>query len=53
VSRSDFVDVLLGAARRAGRDVQILENRGPSADHPVNIHCPETDYLKCLIGRVL
>lgn len=53
VSRSDFVDVLLGAARRAGRDLQILENRGPSADHPVNIHCPETDYLKCLIGRVL
>jgi len=53
VSRSDFVDVLLGAARRAGRDVQILENRGPSPDHPVNIHCPETDYLKCLIGRVL
>ena len=53
VSRSDFVDVLLGAARRAGRDLQILENRGPSADHPVNIHCPETDYLKCMIGRVL
>jgi 23S rRNA (cytosine1962-C5)-methyltransferase len=44
---------LLGAARRAQRDVQILEIRGASADHPVNIHCPETDYLKCVIARVL
>lgn len=53
VSRSEFVDVLLGAARRAGRDLQILENRGAAADHPVNIHCPETDYLKCIVARVI
>lgn len=52
VSRSDFIDVLLGAARRAGKDMQILENRGAAADHPVSIHCPETDYLKCIIARV-
>lgn len=53
VGRSDFLDVLLGAARRASRNLQILENRGAAADHPVNIHCPETDYLKCIIARVL
>jgi 23S rRNA (cytosine1962-C5)-methyltransferase len=53
VARWEFLDVLLGAARRAQRDVQILEIRGASADHPVNIHCPETDYLKCVIARVL
>lgn len=53
VSRSEFMDVLLGAARRAGRDLQILENRGAAADHPVNIHCQESDYLKCIIARVL
>jgi 23S rRNA (cytosine1962-C5)-methyltransferase len=47
------MDVLLGAARRAGRDMQILENRGAAADHPVNIHCQESDYLKCIIARVL
>ena len=52
VGRSDFLDVLLGSARRAGKDLQILENRGAGADHPVNIHCPETDYLKCIIARV-
>jgi 23S rRNA (cytosine1962-C5)-methyltransferase len=53
VGRWEFLDVLLGAARRAQRDMQILEIRGASADHPVNIHCPETDYLKCVIARVL
>jgi 23S rRNA (cytosine1962-C5)-methyltransferase len=52
VGRSDFLNVLLGSARRAGKDLQILENRGAGADHPVNIHCPETDYLKCIIARV-
>lgn len=53
VDRSEFLDVLLGAARRAGRDLQILENRGAASDHPVNIHCQESDYLKCIIARAL
>jgi 23S rRNA (cytosine1962-C5)-methyltransferase len=53
VNRSDFVQMLYGVALRAGRDLQILENRGASPDHPVSIHCPETDYLKCVIARVL
>ncbi len=53
VSRPDFLDTLLGVAKRLGRDVQILEQRGAAADHPVNIHCPETDYLKCVICRIL
>lgn len=53
VDRWEFLDVLRGSARRAQRDMQILEIRGASADHPVNIHCPETDYLKCVIARVL
>jgi 23S rRNA (cytosine1962-C5)-methyltransferase len=53
VSRSDFGEMLYGVATRVGRDLQILENRGASPDHPVSIHCPETDYLKCLIARVL
>lgn len=53
VSRSDFVSMLYGVATRVGRDMQILENRGAAPDHPVSIHCPETDYLKCVIARVL
>lgn len=53
VTRGDFLDMLHGVAVRVRRDLQILENRGPSPDHPTSIHCPETDYLKCIIARVL
>jgi 23S rRNA (cytosine1962-C5)-methyltransferase len=53
VSREDFREMLLGVSTRSRREIQILENRGASADHPVAISCPETDYLKCMIARVL
>jgi 23S rRNA (cytosine1962-C5)-methyltransferase len=53
VSRSDFRDMLLGVSRHSGREIQILEQRGAAADHPMLITCPETDYLKCFICRVL
>jgi 23S rRNA (cytosine1962-C5)-methyltransferase len=53
VARGDFLDMLHGVAVRVRRDLQILENRGASPDHPTSIHCPETDYLKCIIARVL
>jgi 23S rRNA (cytosine1962-C5)-methyltransferase len=35
------------------REVQILERRGPSADHSVSASCLESHYLKCLITRVV
>jgi 23S rRNA (cytosine1962-C5)-methyltransferase len=35
------------------RDVQFLERRGPAPDHPVAATCLESNYLKCLIGRVI
>ena len=53
VSRESFREMLQGVSVRARRDLQILENRGAAADHPVAIHCPETDYLKCVIARVV
>jgi 23S rRNA (cytosine1962-C5)-methyltransferase len=53
VSRSDFRDVLLGVSKQAGREIQILEQRGAASDHPSIVTVPETDYLKCLICRVL
>jgi len=52
VDRSRFGDMLKGACRRSHRDLQILEERGAAADHPVRLSCPETHYLKCLIGVV-
>jgi 23S rRNA (cytosine1962-C5)-methyltransferase len=53
VSHEQFVDTLARVSLDAGRHVQILEARGPSADHPASIHCLETDYLKCYLCRVV
>lgn len=32
--------------------IQLIEQRGPSRDHPVSVHCLESSYLECLICRV-
>lgn len=52
VTREDFLLMLSGAAQKSGRDVQVLEQRGAPTDHPVNVSCLETEYLKCFICRV-
>jgi len=46
-------DLLAQVAVEERRDLQILERRGQAEDHPVAVTCPESSYLKCLIGRVL
>jgi 23S rRNA (cytosine1962-C5)-methyltransferase len=48
----DFEDVIAQCAVQARRNLQILERRGPSPDHPVSIACRESSYLKCIISRV-
>lgn len=53
VTREDFLHMLAGVAQRTGRHIQVLEQRGPSADHPVSATCLETEYLKCFICRVV
>ncbi len=53
ITREDFLDVLAGAAQQARRHVQVLEQRGASPDHPVAVNCPESEYLKCFVCRVL
>ena len=53
VTREQFHAALSRASTEVGRRVQILEERGQPADHPVSIACPESAYLKCLICRVL
>jgi 23S rRNA (cytosine1962-C5)-methyltransferase len=45
-------DLLAQLAAETRRDVQILERRGPAADHPVSVACRESHYLKCLVTRV-
>lgn len=53
ISPDEFFNIVRGAARSAYRRVQVIEERGPGADHPVMTDCPESGYLKCLLCRVL
>ncbi len=53
IQRADFLDMLVGVAEKSRREIQVLEQRGPSPDHPVNVACLENEYLKCFICRVL
>jgi 23S rRNA (cytosine1962-C5)-methyltransferase len=46
-------DLLAQLAVEERRDIQVLQRRGQAADHPVSVACPESNYLKCLISRVL
>lgn len=53
VTREDFLYMLVGVAQQTGRSIQVLEQRGASADHPINAACLESEYLKCFICRVV
>ncbi len=53
VSTDEFLSILRGAARSAGKRVQILQLTGPGVDHPVMTECLESAYLKCAWARVL
>jgi 23S rRNA (cytosine1962-C5)-methyltransferase len=53
VTREDFFEMLIGVAQQTGRDIQILDQRGASPDHPVAVTCPEGEYLKCFVCRVV
>lgn len=52
LSEAALEELLLEAARDAGREVQLLERRGAGRDHPVLLGVPETRYLKCLVARI-
>jgi 23S rRNA (cytosine1962-C5)-methyltransferase len=48
-----FLEMLMEAARDAGRQVQIIEKRTQGRDHPILLTVPETYYLKCIVLRVV
>lgn len=52
VTPEDFLYMLIGVAHKSGRDLQFLERRGASPDHPTSADCLENEYLKCFICRV-
>jgi len=53
IERELFLQLLGHVAEQTGRTIQILESRGQAPDHPVAANCLETDYLKCVIARIL
>lgn len=52
IAMQNLLELLSQSAADSKRTIQVLEMRGPSADHPVSATCPETNYLKCIICRV-
>ena len=52
IAREEFEQIILQSALESDRTVQILEERGQAADHPVAATCLESNYLKCFICRV-
>jgi 23S rRNA (cytosine1962-C5)-methyltransferase len=52
VSEEAFEEIVLDAARDAGRPVQVLERRGAGRDHPALLGVAETRYLKCFVLRI-
>lgn len=53
VTREDFQDMVATVSAKMGRDIQLVQQRGASPDHPVSATCEETEYLKCFVCRVL
>lgn len=48
-----FREMLADAAKIAGVQLRIVEERHASPDHPVHISIPETDYLKYFLVQVI
>lgn len=53
LSREELQNQVRGSGRHVDRFVQILEQGGQGADHPVHPSIPETEYLKALFCRVV
>lgn len=49
ITGATFLEAVSEAARRSGRDLQLLDWRGAAPDHPVLPMVPETSYLKCAV----
>ena len=47
-----FLEVILEAARDAGRQLRLVELRRQAKDHPMLLAYPESHYLKCVVLQV-
>jgi 23S rRNA (cytosine1962-C5)-methyltransferase len=53
VSREMFLETLRRSARKAKKNIRVIELRGQAKDHPLLLAMPETEYLKFAILQVL
>jgi len=53
LSRPELVDILRASSRHIDRNVQIIHHGHQGADHPIHPAITETEYLKCVVARVL
>lgn len=52
VNPAQYLDVVRISAQDVHRNLRIVENRGQAKDHPILLHVPETEYLKCIVACV-
>ncbi len=52
IERELFTDILVKAARDAGKTARLLEFRSQGRDHPVLLPMRETEYLKCAFVEI-
>lgn len=52
IDRELFTDIMVKAAKDAGKTVRLLEFRSQGKDHPVLLPMRETEYLKCAFMEV-
>ncbi len=53
LQRDTLRDLLQQSSRHLDRSLQIIGQGHQGPDHPVHPAIPETDYIKCLVGRVV
>jgi 23S rRNA (cytosine1962-C5)-methyltransferase len=53
ITQAMLLEGLSKLGQEEKREIQVLEQRGQAADHPVRLACPESSYLKCLVSRVM
>ena len=53
LGRDELLDLVRAEARHLDRTAQVLAFGGQGPDHPVHPAIPETEYLKCVVARVL
>lgn len=52
IDKEMFLQMLIDAARDAGRSARIIEYRTQGKDHPILLPVRETEYLKCIFLEI-